>query len=88
MNRFFLDYCIFVYVNERKVEIDNNFILYIYFKNRKNIYDINRKKYEYLFMKNQDIFYLKIKIYVYNNKIYNIGNFQSIDWMELYERYC
>lgn len=42
MNRF-LDYCIFVYVNERKVEIDNNFILYIYFKNRKNIYDINRK---------------------------------------------
>lgn len=52
MIRFFLDYCIFVYVNERKVEIDNDFILYIYFKNRKNIYDINRKKYVYLFMKN------------------------------------
>lgn len=43
MIRFFLDYGIFVYVNERKVEIDNNFILYIYFKNRKNIYDMNRK---------------------------------------------
>lgn len=84
---FFSDYCISVHVNERKAEIDNNFILYTYFKNRKNTYDINRKKHEYPFMKNQDIFYLKIKIYVHNNKIYNIGNFQSIDWMELYERH-
>lgn len=60
MNRF-LDYCIFVYVNERKIEIDNKFILYIYFKNRKNIYDINRKKYVYLFMKNWDIFLFENK---------------------------
>lgn len=66
---------VFVYVNERKVEIDNNFILYIYFKNRKNIYDINRKNMNIYLWKMKIFFYLKIKIYVYNNKIYNIGNF-------------
>lgn len=50
-----------VHVNERKAEIDNNFILYTYFKNRKNTYDINRKKHVYPFMKNQDIFLFENK---------------------------
>lgn len=37
--------------------------------------------------KNQDKFYLKIKKCMYITTKFNIGNFQSIDWMELYERH-